>query len=150
MPDADTALARIFDTPVERWSDSVVFLAGQSIEREVKALAEANRCEPAADYSDLFAKPSTRAVLEKEGGAAQPQGGEQAQAQAQAQAGTLAVAEAASQLRAVERALASIDGHSAGERSGERHDDAPRRPLPAPRRRYVEPCAMPLRATEEN
>lgn len=144
MPDADTALARIFETPVERWSDSVVFLAGQSIDREAKALAEANRRAPAADYSDLFAELSARAVPEKEAGATPPQG------EAQAQGGTLAVAEAASQLMDVERALASVDGHSAAERSGQRYDDAPLRPLPAPRRRYAEPCAMPLRATEEN
>ncbi|PTB17809.1 cellulose biosynthesis protein BcsE [Trinickia symbiotica] len=54
LPDADTALQRIFTVPVEHVSDRVVYLAEASIEREVKELAEANRRVPIADYGDLF------------------------------------------------------------------------------------------------
>ncbi len=142
MPDVDMALARIFEVPVERWSDSVVFLVGQDIEREANALAEANRRAPAADYSDLFSALSARVVPERDARATPPNGG--------TPAGTLAVAEAASQLMDVERALASVDPHFAAERSARRDDDAPLRSLPPQRRRYAELCAMPLRATEEH
>src|SRR6185437_9800907 len=50
LPDADIALKHIFTVPVEHLSDRVVYLAEASIEREVKALAEANRRVPIADY----------------------------------------------------------------------------------------------------
>jgi hypothetical protein len=55
--DADAALARIFDAPVERMADDIVYLAEQSIGDELKALATMNRRRPIADYSDLFASP---------------------------------------------------------------------------------------------
>jgi cellulose biosynthesis protein BcsE len=55
--DADAALARIFDVPVERFADDVVHLAEQGIGDELTALATLNRRTPVADYSDLFAAP---------------------------------------------------------------------------------------------
>lgn len=54
LPDADIALRHIFTADVHGLSDRVVYLAEASIEREVKALAEANRRAPIADFSDLF------------------------------------------------------------------------------------------------
>jgi Cellulose biosynthesis GIL len=55
LADADAALARIFDVPVERIADTLVHLAEQSIGDELKALQTANLRARIADYSDLFA-----------------------------------------------------------------------------------------------
>ncbi|NKJ48014.1 cellulose biosynthesis protein BcsE [Burkholderia sp. SG-MS1] len=55
--DADAALARIFDVPVERMTNALVHLAEQSIGDELAALEAANRRARIADYSDLFAAP---------------------------------------------------------------------------------------------
>jgi cellulose biosynthesis protein BcsE len=57
LADADAALARIFDVPVERIADELVHLAEQSIGDELTALEAANRRTRIADYSDLFAAP---------------------------------------------------------------------------------------------
>jgi cellulose biosynthesis protein BcsE len=57
LADADAALARIFDVPVERIADALVHLAEQSIGDELAALDAANRRARIADYSDLFAAP---------------------------------------------------------------------------------------------
>ncbi|CAB3778096.1 cellulose biosynthesis protein BcsE [Paraburkholderia fynbosensis] len=57
LADADAALARIFDVPVERLADALVHLAEQSIGDELAALEAANRRARIADYSDLFAAP---------------------------------------------------------------------------------------------
>jgi cellulose biosynthesis protein BcsE len=54
LADADAALARIFDVPVERIADTLVHLAEQSIGDELDALTAANRRARIADYSDLF------------------------------------------------------------------------------------------------
>ncbi|MBY4711004.1 cellulose biosynthesis protein BcsE [Burkholderia cepacia] len=59
--DAEDALARIFDVPVDTLSDRVVCLGQGSIDTELNALKAENRRAPIADYSDLF-------------GAAQPAG----------------------------------------------------------------------------
>ncbi|MGU7779725.1 cellulose biosynthesis protein BcsE [Burkholderia sp. PU8-34] len=52
--DADEALKRIFDVPVETVSDRVVLLAHGSIDAELNVLKTENRRAPIADYSDLF------------------------------------------------------------------------------------------------
>ncbi|WP_321858141.1 cellulose biosynthesis protein BcsE [Burkholderia cenocepacia] len=53
--DAEDALARIFDVPVDTLSDRVVCLGQGSIDTELDALKAENRRAPIADYSDLFA-----------------------------------------------------------------------------------------------
>lgn len=53
--DAEDALARIFDVPVDTLSDRVVCLGQGSIDTELDALKAENRRTPIADYSDLFA-----------------------------------------------------------------------------------------------
>ncbi|MCA8017889.1 cellulose biosynthesis protein BcsE [Burkholderia metallica] len=53
--DAEDALARIFDVPVDTLSDRVVCLGRGSIDTELDALKAENRRAPIADYSDLFA-----------------------------------------------------------------------------------------------
>ncbi|MBN3793230.1 cellulose biosynthesis protein BcsE, partial [Burkholderia sp. Ac-20353] len=53
--DADEALKRIFNVPVETVSDRIVLLAHGSINAELNALKTENRRAPIADYSDLFA-----------------------------------------------------------------------------------------------
>ncbi|WP_084902168.1 cellulose biosynthesis protein BcsE [Burkholderia ubonensis] len=53
--DADEALKRIFDVPVDTLSDRVVRLAHGSIDAELNKLKAENRRAPIADYSDLFA-----------------------------------------------------------------------------------------------
>ncbi|SEU41056.1 cellulose biosynthesis protein BcsE [Burkholderia cepacia] len=63
--DAEDALARIFDVPVDTLSDRVVCLGQGSIDTELNALKTENRRAPIADYSDLF-------------GAAQPAGASRA------------------------------------------------------------------------
>ncbi|WP_175829090.1 cellulose biosynthesis protein BcsE [Burkholderia cepacia] len=63
--DAEDALARIFDVPVDTLSDRVVCLGQGSIDTELNALKAENRRAPIADYSDLF-------------GAAQPAGASRA------------------------------------------------------------------------
>lgn len=134
LPDADAALARIFDAPVEHWSDNIVFLAGDSIAKEAALLADANRRTPMADYRDLFPDAVTAPALEHVPRNEQP-----------ASSDTLAkvpeaVTQASAQLRALERMLAKA--------SGELNGGGDAQP-PALRRRLAEPCAIPLRATEE-
>ncbi|WP_321941041.1 cellulose biosynthesis protein BcsE [Burkholderia cepacia] len=63
--DAEDALARIFDVPVDTLSDRVVCLGQGSIDTELNALKAENRRAPIADYSGLF-------------GAAQPAGASRA------------------------------------------------------------------------
>ncbi|WP_241294256.1 cellulose biosynthesis protein BcsE [Burkholderia stabilis] len=53
--DADDALGRIFDVPVDTLSDRVVCLGQGSIDSELDAQKAENRRAPIADYSDLFA-----------------------------------------------------------------------------------------------
>ncbi|MEY1592970.1 cellulose biosynthesis protein BcsE [Burkholderia sp. Bmkn7] len=69
--DAEDALARIFDVPVDTLSDRVVCLGQGSIDTELNALKAENRRAPIADYSDLFgaAQPASasRAPLARTG-----------------------------------------------------------------------------------
>ncbi|WP_175810462.1 cellulose biosynthesis protein BcsE [Burkholderia cepacia] len=69
--DAEDALARIFDLPVDTLSDRVVCLGQGSIDTELNALKAENRRAPIADYSDLFgtAQPAgaSRAPLARTG-----------------------------------------------------------------------------------
>ncbi|WP_321882048.1 cellulose biosynthesis protein BcsE [Burkholderia cepacia] len=69
--DAEDALARIFDVPVDTLSDRVVCLGQGSIDSELNALKAENRRAPIADYSDLFgtAQPAgaSRAPLARTG-----------------------------------------------------------------------------------
>ena len=79
--DAEDALARIFDVPVDTLSDRVVCLGQGSIDTELNALKAENRRAPIADYSDLFgaAQPAgaSRAALARTGpGDALPDAGE--------------------------------------------------------------------------
>jgi cellulose biosynthesis protein BcsE len=67
LADADAALARIFDVPVERIADGLVHLAEQSIGDELTALEAANRRARIADYSDLFAAPARGEAAEVSG-----------------------------------------------------------------------------------
>ncbi|KAA1006621.1 cellulose biosynthesis protein BcsE [Paraburkholderia panacisoli] len=57
LADADAALARIFDVPVEGIAQTLVHLAEERIGAELDALQAANRRSRIADYSDLFAIP---------------------------------------------------------------------------------------------
>lgn len=148
LPDADIALKHIFTVPVEHLSDRVVYLAEASIEREVKALAEANRRVPIADYSDLFRVMPAR----------EPQ---RATGKAQAFGTPSSLGDAASQLKAVETVLESIDGDGTVPRhaadgsaakpsqavAGDPSANRPVARLPA-YRRHAEPWPMPVRGEE--
>lgn len=148
LPDADVALKRVFDAPVERWSDNVVFLAGDSIGQEAAALAAANRRAPMADYRDLFPDSATVDPRAGDGPAMPDEAPDEALKNAQDKDKTHdeareAVTEAAAPLQVVERMLAkagSEAGVDADEGEARRH---------APLRRFAQPCPMPLRATEE-
>jgi cellulose biosynthesis protein BcsE len=54
LADADAALARIFDVPVDAVAQTLVHLAEEGMGAELDALQAANRRAPIADYSDLF------------------------------------------------------------------------------------------------
>nr|WP_254218488.1 cellulose biosynthesis protein BcsE [Burkholderia multivorans] len=104
--DADDALARIFDVPVDTLSDRVLCLGQGSIETELHALKAEQRRAPVADYSDLFASP-------------QPNGGGHA-------------ARATDAVDAVDAADAGVAGVAgvAGDAAGAPHDASPGRALP--------------------
>lgn len=133
LPDADIALGHIFTTPLDHLSDRVVYMAEASIELEVKALAEANRRAPIADYSDLFltvpagaSHRSTRPAVSAGSGAG----------------------DAASQLQAVEHMLDKVNregvvlrGPVAGMPTRPAADSPPHTPLC---RHGTEPWPMPL------
>ncbi|WP_175785075.1 cellulose biosynthesis protein BcsE [Burkholderia cenocepacia] len=79
--DAEDALARIFEVPVDTLSDRVVCLGQGSIDTELDALKAENRRAPIADYSDLFAATqpagaARAAAAPVEPGAALPDAGE--------------------------------------------------------------------------
>jgi cellulose biosynthesis protein BcsE len=165
LPDAHATLARIFNQPVERLSDHVVYLAEQGIEHELRTLKAANQRAPIADYGDLFPGASAGVTGSVAMGTIGPLVTEQATAHGTAGAGVgaaptsepdwrhreslhlkaLSPAEAARQLEAVERALADAYEQTA---DGSTPDDFAPRTTPRPRR--AEPCAMPLRATQSN
>jgi cellulose biosynthesis protein BcsE len=150
IPDAEAALARIIETHASQWFDDILFLSGESVEREMKALAESNRRMPAADYSDLFAKATMQSQPSAK---AEEHVRHAAQSQAQAHSKVRAAAQAQAELEALERVLAEVDGHETDVGDiGLAPGDGPGAPLSQllpSRRRYVERCSMPLRATEE-
>ncbi|AOI70115.1 cellulose biosynthesis protein BcsE [Burkholderia ubonensis] len=129
--DADEALKRIFDVPVDTLSDRVVRLAHGSIDAELNALKAENRRAPIADYSDLFA-------------ASHPAGGAQAGAadasEAAAAAGDVGDVGDAGDLPAQSTDVAAPP------------DDPPAAPGPHPvvaaRARGATRSAMPLRKPE--
>lgn len=145
LPDADIALAHIFTEPVDHLSDRVVYLAEASIEREVKALAEANRRAPIADYSDLFRADSDSMREPHQGGPVRAPG-----------PSLPSPGDAASQLEAVEDMLDRINRESPGPRRATQaqppapaaaiDSSAKQSPARAPTyRRSAEPWSMPLR-----
>ncbi|KVC54481.1 cellulose biosynthesis protein BcsE [Burkholderia ubonensis] len=123
--DADEALKRIFDVPVDTLSDRVVRLAHGSIDAELNALKAENRRAPIADYSDLFA-------------ASHPAGG--------AQAGAADASEAA----AAAGDVGDLPAQSTD--AAPPSDDPPAAPGPHPvvaaRARGATRSAMPLRKPE--
>ena len=130
--DAEDALARIFDVPVDTLSDRVVCLGHGSIDTELNALKAENRRAPIADYSDLFAatqpagatrQPSVRTDL----GAAVPDAGEVS--------GAIDVIDTIVALEAIGAtpAAAAVDA------------SAPEPVIPAARKRSAVRSAMPLR-----
>ncbi|WP_175963857.1 cellulose biosynthesis protein BcsE [Burkholderia pyrrocinia] len=133
--DADDALARIFDVPVDTLSDRVVCLGRGSIDTELDALKAENRRAPIADYSDLFAVK-------------QPPGAARAPA-ARADAGA-----ASDEASEVSDAIDAIDTIVALEAIGATPapagvDAAPPQPvIPAARTRSAIRSAMPLRKPE--
>ncbi|QRR09815.1 cellulose biosynthesis protein BcsE [Burkholderia sp. MS455] len=133
--DADDALARIFDVPVDTLSDRVVCLGRGSIDTELDALKAENRRAPIADYSDLFAVK-------------QPPGAARAPA---ARADSGAASDEASE---VSDAIDAIDTIVALEAIGATPapagvDAAPPQPvIPAARTRSAIRSAMPLRKPE--
>ncbi|MGG1948695.1 cellulose biosynthesis protein BcsE [Trinickia sp. NRRL B-1857] len=133
LPDADVALGHIFTVPLDHLSDRVVYLAEASIEREITALADANRRTPVADYSDLF-----RLAVPQQ--APRPATREEAPA------------DAALQLKAVETMLQKINREGSparreADRPGEAPSvDTPSSPASSPKhRRAAQPWPMPMR-----
>ncbi|WP_408534892.1 cellulose biosynthesis protein BcsE [Paraburkholderia fungorum] len=148
--DADAALGRIFDVPVERIADGIVHLAEQSIGDELKALATASRRAPIADYSDLFATPlrsrTAAPVAAAPAGTALP--AEEGMSTVEQLAAVEQALEAAREEAA--RELARKTGQVAGHEAGQAEASGPiAPPQPAPRAvappRRAEPYAMPLR-----
>ncbi|HEY2021176.1 cellulose biosynthesis protein BcsE [Paraburkholderia sp.] len=88
LADADAALARIFDVPVEQLADLRVHLAEASIGAELDALEAENRRARLADYSDMFARSARGELIQAgpaaRGQAAEPQAGEPQVAEPQA------------------------------------------------------------------
>ncbi|CAG4890858.1 cellulose biosynthesis protein BcsE [Paraburkholderia saeva] len=130
LADAGAALAHFFDVPVAGLSERTVYLAEEGIAAELDALDAAHRRIPVADFSDLF--PATVA-------GAQPRPAETPAETSKATDALSAIA-AAAQLEAVERALSDARNEAARAGSAEAGGSA--------RTRHAEPCAMPLRATE--
>jgi cellulose biosynthesis protein BcsE len=151
LPDADVALRHIFAVPVDHLSDRVVCLAEASIEREVKALAEANRRSPIADYSDVF--PATRARARAREPV--PTGEATTVAAATADLGSPSAGEAAHRVEAVDTLLEKIDRERAATSGStdERAQGSTAAAASAARsvvrppgyRRSAEPWPMPLR-----
>ncbi|MCA8195327.1 cellulose biosynthesis protein BcsE [Burkholderia vietnamiensis] len=137
--DAEDALARIVDVPLDTVSDRVVCLGQGSIDAELDALKAENRRAPIADYSDLFA-------AEQPAGAAQP-----AAERTAASAASAAAADTA-EAGEISRSIDAIDTIVALEAlaATPAPDDAAARPpviSAAPRRGAIR-SAMPLRQQE--
>lgn len=152
LPDADTALARIFKGSVGRLSDRVVYLAEDAIAREVDALAETNRRSPLADYSDLFPGAAVAPTVGTVPTLDRDEPANAASTHVAAGAPTRAPAEPASnavrQLQAVETMLADLQREAARAdvEAEVRGGSVVRRRPPA---RRADPCPMPLRVLEE-
>ncbi|GBH27210.1 cellulose biosynthesis protein BcsE [Burkholderia vietnamiensis] len=137
--DAEDALARIVDVPLDTVSDRVVCLGQGSIDAELDALKAEHRRAPIADYSDLFA-------AEQPAGAAQP-----AAERTAASAASAAAADTA-EAGEISRSIDAIDTIVALEAlaATPAPDDAAARPpviSAAPRRGAIR-SAMPLRQQE--
>ncbi len=137
--DAEDALARIFDVPVDTLSDRVVCLGAGSIDTELDALKTENRRAPIADYSDLFA-------------ATQPAGAARAPA---ARADLGAASAEASDISEVSSAIDAIDTIVALEAIGATlapepvDTSVPEPDIPVARTRGAIRSAMPLRKPED-
>ncbi|MGF6466234.1 cellulose biosynthesis protein BcsE [Paraburkholderia youngii] len=148
LADADAALARIIDVPVEQLADSLVHLAEQSIGAELDALDAANRRNRIADYSDMFAasmrdgaplsSPLAAAPHEAAGEAAHVAAVQLAQVE-------VALVHARAELE-VDAAPTSAPTRPAGSAEAKPLATERRRPHPMPPRRRAEPSAMPVRA----
>ncbi|WP_343727044.1 cellulose biosynthesis protein BcsE [Burkholderia seminalis] len=130
--DADDALARIFDVPVDTLSDRVVCLGKGSIDTELDALKAENRRAPIADYSDLFA-------------ATQPAGSASAPP-ADAGPGETP-AEASEAIDAID-AIVALEAIGATPAPDAVDAPAPHPVIPAARARGATRSAMPLRKQE--
>ncbi|MDH6148345.1 cellulose biosynthesis protein BcsE [Paraburkholderia sp. WSM4179] len=155
LADADAALARIIDVPVERLADTLVHLAEQSIGAELDALEAANRRNRIADYSDMFAASMRDGAPWRAPLAAAPD--EAAREGAHVAAAQLArVEEVLVHARAELEADAAVAASAAAPTTGPawpiestvaKPPAAERLPSHStPRRRRAEPSAMPLRA----
>ncbi|MET3218850.1 UNVERIFIED_ORG: cellulose biosynthesis protein BcsE [Burkholderia territorii] len=140
--DADDALARIFDVPVDTLSDRVVCLGQGSIDTELGALKAENRRAPIADYSDLFAATqpahaarAAPAHVEVDAGAALPDASEVSDAIEAID--TVVTLDAIGTPRASDSAAADTVDAS-----------APEPVIPAARARGAVRSAMPLRKQE--
>ncbi|WP_423759738.1 cellulose biosynthesis protein BcsE [Burkholderia sp. NLJ2] len=133
--DADDALARIFDVPVDTLSDRVVCLGHGSIDTELDALKAENRRAPIADYSDLFA-------------ATQPAGAERTSA-ARADFGAALpdASEVSDAVDAIDTIIA-LEALGATPAAAAADASAPEPVIPAERKRGAIRSAMPLRKTE--
>ncbi|WP_322088629.1 cellulose biosynthesis protein BcsE [Burkholderia sp. BCC1999] len=130
--DADDALARIFDVPVDTLSDRVVCLGQGSIDTELDALKAENRRTPIADYSDLFA--ATRPA----GGVRTPPAG--------AELG-VSPAEASEAIAEID-AIVALEAIGATPAAEAVDAPAPHPVIPAARARGATRSAMPLRKQE--
>ncbi|MCA8103704.1 cellulose biosynthesis protein BcsE [Burkholderia sp. AU36459] len=136
--DAEDALARIFDVPVDTLSDRVVCLGQGSIDTELDALKAENRRAPIADYSDLFA-------------AARPPGAARAAATPVAPGAALPDAsEVSDAIDAIDTVVA-LDAIGVPQASAPAADAAaaPDPVIPAVRARGAIRSAMPLRKQED-
>ncbi|WP_184139152.1 cellulose biosynthesis protein BcsE [Paraburkholderia atlantica] len=163
LADADAALARIIDVPVEQLADTsgvdtLVHLAEQSIGAELDALDAANRRNRIADYSDMFAASMRDGAPSMRDGAPS----RSSLAAAQDEAAHVAAVQLARVEEALVNARAELEADtevptsaaaptSARTRPAESTEAEPlateRRPAqPTPPRRRAEPSAMPVRA----
>jgi cellulose biosynthesis protein BcsE len=163
LADADAALARIFDVPVERLADGLVHLAEQSIGNELNALDAANRRARIADYSDLFATPvqagqpavpAPAVGVEAEAAHQTAQLAaeqlvmlEEALAHARAEAGETGAAGEVSEIAQFTQAMRRNAAPNAAPNASTPHPD-PATPRTTPPRRRAEPHAMPVHDKE--
>nr|WP_233804224.1 cellulose biosynthesis protein BcsE [Paraburkholderia sp. HP33-1] len=137
LADADAALARIVDVPVERIADTRVHLAEQSIGAELDALDATNRRTRIADYSDMFAASAREAAHVAAVQLAQVEAA-LSHARAELEADSVAGASAA--------APAIGTGWQTGSSATKRPASERTSYHPTPPRRRAEPSAMPVRA----